>query len=115
MKHVYATILTAIIIASTVFCFIKNTPLSSSAFLALEALTEDTDQEPEGDEGSLPSGWIRGYAMRKVYYFENLTVSLYPPSFGGTVSTAYCCVKSNEHTACEKTAEYPICSYLSFQ
>ena len=113
MKRFYITILVAIVIASTVFCFVKNTPLASSAFLTLEALTEDTDQEPGGDGGSLPSGWIRGYSWTKVYYNASFQAYITPISFGEFIYTAYCCVESNQHTACEVAAEYPVCRNLT--
>lgn len=114
MKHLFTSLFAVSLIAISICCFFVNSSIDSpSSFFRLEALTEDTDQEPGGDGGSLPSGWIRGYSWTKVYYNASFQAYPTPISFGEFIYTAYCCVESNQHTACEVAAEYPVCRKLT--
>ena len=111
MRHVYSCFFAVLLIASSIFCFVKTTSLPSSAFLILEALTEDTTQEGSG--GPLPDGWIKGFAWATVYFNVSYQAYPHPYSYGQLIYLANCCVSSNQHTACEIAAADPVCPLLT--
>lgn len=117
-KMFFMAVSATIILAAAVFCIAQSGNKVLSAFQVpteAQADTPPSEEEETIDEhgGSNGGQWIKGYAMLRVYYTSGFEWSLTPFSFWVTYSTAFCCVKHNECTACLKSQEQNVCKYLS--
>lgn len=82
---------------------------------SIETLSSENNNNSSNGEGNLPSGFKQGFAMENVFILSEIGVGINGSNSGvsGGINAKweshYCCLSSNQYTACNMNAEDPAC------